>query len=266
MAPEAFSAEKLFGEATDIASFVSKVAPTDPPPRKYGGLGSGGMKSVASFHEELMRAKSLDEETTILFRGQSSCAWRPVPKVDRPEYQRYRQMRSIDREDHERTMLDMFKRGARLHLSVEPSTNGEWLALAQHHGLATRLLDWTANPLVALFFAVESADASDAAVWMYQAKPGVIGSFDPFAPSSDVDRFVPPHVSMRIAVQSGVFTVHRKDDDAWFKLLPLHVIRIPASSRATVRRQLAGLGLTRAALFPDLDGLAANTNWIFSSV
>jgi hypothetical protein len=65
-----------------------------------------------------------------------------------------------------------------------------------------------------------------------------------------------------IAAQAGVFTVHPKEDITWIK--SLGVIRIPADSRSDVRRQPAGLGPSRATLFPDLDGSAANTNWILS--
>lgn len=56
-------------------------------------------------------------------------------------------------------MLDEFKRKARPFLETIPSNDFEWLFLMQHYGVPTRLLDWTTNALVALFFAVEYLDA-----------------------------------------------------------------------------------------------------------
>jgi hypothetical protein len=96
------------------------------------------------------------------FRGQRRASWRLQPTMER-----------LANECHitpyvERLVLREFKRRAHHHLHYppeEPETL-EWLALAQHHGAPTRLLDWTLSAYVAAFFAAESATPDEPfAVW-----------------------------------------------------------------------------------------------------
>ena len=65
-----------------------------------------------------------------------------------------------------------------------PTEDWECLALAQHYGLPTRLVDWTKNPLVALFFAAESNPDEDGAVYGYCASDG----WNPGTPFEDTVR------------------------------------------------------------------------------
>ena len=83
---------------------------------------------------------------TWVFRGHSSAAYELVPSVGRDMHT------SRDRAKYELSMFEMFCREARLLMVRVPSNDWEWLAFGQHHGLPTRLLDWTQSPLMALFF------------------------------------------------------------------------------------------------------------------
>ncbi len=191
----------------------------------------------------------------FLYRGHSEEFWGLEPVIDRVKHG------PLTRLDHERRMFLEFRRRAAAFLTTMPTNDWEFLALARHHGLPTRLLDWTENPLAALFFAVEGPSEGDGAVWTYLyiglGKPLPEASPDPFS-VKHLYLYQPPHLHPRIAVQSSLFTVHpenwKHDADPWSGSLTKVVI--PHRERPRVRHELFRLGIHRAALFPDLDNAA----------
>ncbi|WP_297834689.1 FRG domain-containing protein [Pseudomonas sp.] len=95
----------------------------------------------------------------LLFRGMTRSTHELVPAIARPQEEMARQglemieMRMM--EEFKRLSIPVIERDSR------PQSEWEWLFLAQHYGVPTRLLDWTTNPLVALYFAVEAHDDVD---------------------------------------------------------------------------------------------------------
>ena len=70
----------------------------------------------------------------------------------------------------EQSILKSFKAEAVAYtIQYSPNNDLEWMELAQHYGVPTRLLDWTSNPLVALYFACESNSSDDAVIWICNA-------------------------------------------------------------------------------------------------
>lgn len=156
----------------------------------------------------------------------------------------------------EKQILSEFKRRALPWLSqFHPRNEWEWLMLAQHHGVPTRLLDWTTNPLVGLFFACRGHWDADGAVYMLPKLPQLEADVvqDPFY--VDMDYYIrPPHISPRVAAQSAFFTVSKEPKRSLVQVRTQRIV-VRADAKRDLLGQIARYGISEAALFPDLDGL-----------
>jgi hypothetical protein len=189
-----------------------------------------------------------------------------------------------------RTMAPSFASGT---MTPSRGDTDKWLCLTQHVRLPTRLLDWTENALLALFFAIAEERPI---VWMLDpielnarsirgyAERGLIratgefpitwvrhpGASNPVAENIagawEYDRagvqlpaaFVPPYVHARMAAQQSRFTVQGRRKVSLAKLVPSIVrpYRVDPRQREKLMHDLRMLGVGHATAFPDLDGLA----------
>jgi len=245
---------------------------------------------------EVRRLKSWGEFLEVITDSPySDWAFRGARDEDRPllsALSRYLISFRIDPKvwaEQEERILRIFKRKAHHFLDDAPAVDDdfEWMALMQHHGAPTRLLDFTWSPYVAAFFALYRA-TGDAAVWAFNpaqiSRPEAVERQRPlFQSAVDPTRkeefrryflkeqipFVwvgePQRMNRRLIAQSGTFAIPGILTQSMDQILSAYpdpkstlVKFILPSDKIRDRglRELYRMNITHASLFPDLDGLS----------
>jgi hypothetical protein len=227
------------------------------------------------------------------FRGQASAEWSL-----RSSLSRHVEVSKVSEQVwglQESRIRRIFQRKCHLFLDDLPEKDElEWLALMQHHGAPTRLLDFTFSPYVAAFFALERA-TNDAAVWainlpllstihdrhkirgveVRKADPRHTDAFEKYY-LSNRHAFVwqgdPFRMPQRVVAQSGTFLVSSHLGMTVEEILAsypgagellVQFVLETSKLRAEAMASLYSMNITQATLFPGLDGLARSMAYEF---
>lgn len=252
---------------------------------------------LASWHEFKLYVLQFSENWA--FRGQSSADWMLNNAIERTDFIKFGN--GIEAE-----FVAEFQRGARNYLSKDetPEHLIEWLALMQHHGAPTRLLDFTKSPFIASYFAFEFCHAKDenhVAIWAInidhlknrsleilsqefgsalQETQNLINEklFEVLFYQNNKSLVFPVEpfrMNRRYSLQQSIFVSTGTSVAPFMEQLqflgadlPKTVVRleIPATEKKVVLRELQMMNLHRASLFPDLDGYALSLKFRYNNL
>ena len=212
--------------------------------------------------EEFHRIISVYTDSNYLFRGHANSDWKLLPKIGREEF-----ATKLNKRITEKVLLKSFKRYALPYITRDPTDIWDWLVLAQHHGLATRLLDWTRNPLVALYFAVidNSKFENDAAVFILDSKYISLPTekYKPFK-SFVSGIFYPKGISTRILSQRSVFSISGTPTEEFQELtegrFEFKKLIISKDCVSSIIKTLEFYGINELSINQDLENLSKYLN------
>lgn len=225
-----------------------------------------GMKVVAEFIGKLADVGAAQHDSTLakVFRGHANAAWELKPSAFRAGGER-----GIRNDE----ALQRWIRTASPVVPSWPQNQIEWLALAQHYGIATGLLDWSLNPLIALYFATakEPKDSqgpgANGCVWMLDAKKCEQFTHtlmvDPFRVDREKPAFLPVlGANLRAKAQFGAMTLHATSESDQGVRFPEGCVRrifdLKADDKYAVKRALGVLGIAGRTVFGELGTAAAD--------
>jgi hypothetical protein len=223
------------------------------------------INSVGDFIDKV---NSLDYPKYLIFRGENQEFETPLtPKIAR--LSKFYKESSEFAIKLELQFLNWFKTESPQFLTQKLNSDIEYLILGQHHGLATRLLDFTLNPLVALYFAVEDECKKedgfvyvvDDMLWDISENDLLFSSLDKIIDNleSDYHFFVPVNSMKRISSQSGVLAIAK---DASKSVTNLRVIyKIKGTDKPKIKSMLYKINIHKGSLFQDLDSLCESLQY-----
>jgi hypothetical protein len=229
------------------------------------------IKTTEDFYEFIKREIDADDFWNRMYRGVSnSSKFKLIPSIGRLKTAKGRRF-SVD---DEKAILKSFKNKAYLDIKDYNFNKLELLSFGRHHGLPTRLLDWTQNPLVALYFAVERQFTDDerkqeelsSCVYIHKAKKQIEPGkpFDPFT-INRVRYYVPKYLDNRLIAQKGLFTVHNDPYTPW-KPKELEIVLIHKDIREKIKILINKLGVNASTVYPGVDGIAKHVEWGHSDI
>jgi hypothetical protein len=191
-----------------------------------------------------------------IFRGHINTAWKLLPSAGRTKGAAITSQ----------VRLNEWKSLASKSAPVRPDGEIEWLALAQHYGLPTPLLDWTSNPLIALFFACENVQSDGEVVAMSLVKHFKFddeewGDAFTNTPDRPVQWLSLSSMNSRAVAQQGYATLHRPADTD-LRQVPeaagtlVHDYQLPGSAKKVALEALEILGVSATSLMLDLSTVA----------
>lgn len=203
------------------------------------------------------------ESVSFFYRGQSQ-DWPLLPSIARVGRGGYEELIEFEHE-----IISEFRRLSFPFFERHPDSFSEWILHAQHYGLPTRLLDWTSNPMKALYFAVEDLDeGEDAVVWSWDSADVQWGEELPNLKTTSLYFHRPTHHNHRITSQESMFLVYplmegqtkiKPLQESFFKNAPrgelIEKMIIPKEKKVQFKRTLDDLGINRLTIYPCIESV-----------